>query len=124
MLYPTQLLRLRWGAGGGGEAFMEFDYLFHFFCVLVVTGFPNHVYFIGTASSQSGVACSLFLRLLTNHPVSLRQKSRRLPVDLWRRKLKNWLPQPQSQTGSRIKASRDRNRAPWAGMSYSLVSSF
>lgn len=32
----------------------------------------------------------MFLRLLTNHPVSLRQKSRKLSVDLWRRNLKNF----------------------------------
>lgn len=60
----------------------------HFFGVLVVPGLSNHVYFIGTARSQSGLVCSLFLRL----PSKRRQKSRRLSVSLWGRDLKKGFP--------------------------------
>lgn len=60
----------------------------HFFGVLVVPGLSNHVYFIGTASSQNGLVCSLFLTL----PSKRRQISRRLSVSPWGRDLKNGFP--------------------------------
>lgn len=67
MLYPTQL-----GSGVGAWSSLEAEmgrevgeggFVDHFFGVLVVPGLSNHVYFIGTASSQNGLVCSLFLRL-------------------------------------------------------------
>lgn len=77
------LLRLKWGWRQGRGGFVN-----HFFSVLVVPDLSNHVYFIGTASSQNGLVCSLFLRL----PSKRRQKSRRLSVSLWGRDLKKGFP--------------------------------